>query len=448
MDHLHIVLASTGTDGDIHPFLNLGAELRDRGHRVTLATHEHFAACATGAGLEFHPLVSNAETEELLAQPGLWRPLQAPVVDARWGARFIRRQYDLLSRLADPKHSVLVASPGVVAARVVQETLGVPLVSVLLQPWMIPSLHAPPVMMGGLTLPRWAPRPVGQAYFRLFDGVGALLVGKELGRLRASQGLKPTGRMFQWWLSPELVIALFPAWFGAPQCDWPAQIRLAGFPLNERHPGGGMPADTLDFCRAGSPPIVFTFGTGMRHAADLFREGIEACRILGSRCVMVTSLRSQLPVNLPASVHHCEFAPFQQLFPLCAAVVHHGGIGTVAQALASGIPQLVIPLAFDQMDNALKVQMLGTGQWLKRSRTDGQVLYVRSHGRRIGGEDDQRSPRRGGGSMFSTGHSSHLLSRAPGSSLFGDTHVVPSTSCPRGRLGARRDPPGRRIRPP
>jgi len=51
-------------------------------------------------------------------------------------------------------------------------------------------------------------------------------------------------------------------------------------------------------------------------------------------------MRSSLPRTLPASVCVADFAPFQLLFPRCAAVVHHGGIGTVAKALAAGVPQL------------------------------------------------------------------------------------------------------------
>ena len=52
------------------------------------------------------------------------------------------------------------------------------------------------------------------------------------------------------------------------------------------------------------------------------------------------------------------------IFPRCAAVVHHGGIGTVAQALAAGIPQLVVPFAHDQPDNACRVRSLGAGDYI------------------------------------------------------------------------------------
>jgi rhamnosyltransferase subunit B len=112
----------------------------------------------------------------------------------------------------------------------------------------------------------------------------------------------------------------------------------------------------------------------MRHAAELFEMAIVACRTLAARAVLVTSLRAQLPPELPSFVHHCPFAPFQKLFPLCAAVVHHGGIGTVSKALAAGTPQLIVPFAYDQKDNALRIKKLGTGDWLASGLCNSELL--------------------------------------------------------------------------
>jgi rhamnosyltransferase subunit B len=43
-------------------------------------------------------------------------------------------------------------------------------------------------------------------------------------------------------------------------------------------------------------------------------------------------------------------------------VVHHGGIGTTAEALRAGIPQLIAPYAFDQFDNGRRAQKLGVAE--------------------------------------------------------------------------------------
>jgi rhamnosyltransferase subunit B len=361
---MHALLVSTGTDGDVFPYLALGARLRARGHRVTLVTNEPYQALAAEQGLAFQALFSTAEMQEVLANPDFWHPVKSSRLLARWGVRFLARQYELLADLAQDEDAVLVANPGVLAARLVQEKLSRPLVSILLQPWMIPSVVAPPVMPGGLSLPCWAPRWLGRMYWRLLDVIGYMLFGRDLNRLRATLGLRPIRRVFQWWMSPERVIGMFPDWYGPPQVDWPRQIRLTGFPLYDGRTGACLPADVLEFCRAGQPPVAFTFGTGMMHAAALFRAAGEACRMLGVRGLLLTKYESQLPAELPPGVQSCAFAPFRQLFPHCAAVVHHGGVGTVAQALAAGTPQLIVPWAFDQEDNATRVQRLGMGAWL------------------------------------------------------------------------------------
>jgi hypothetical protein len=198
----------------------------------------------------------------------------------------------LLSKLAT-QETVLVANPGVFAASFVHEKLGVPLTNLILQPWMIPSSIAPPIMPN-FTFLSHAPRPVWKVFWRGLDVVVDILIGRELNGLRAALGLKPMPRILQNWLSRRLVIGMFPDWYGLPQADWPAQMRLVGFPLFDGGQRETLAPEVLEFCRAGTPPVAFTFGTGMAHSAGLFRAALEACEILGAR-YFLTNYRDQLP---------------------------------------------------------------------------------------------------------------------------------------------------------
>lgn len=370
---MRVILATVGTDGDVFPHLGLGAVLRARGHRVTLAAPETYRDRALGLGLEFRPLVTAEDVGEMLANPDLWHPLRSGAMMARWGAPMIPRQFEALAGLVRDPDSVLVANPGVLAARMVQEKLGVPTASLLLQPGLLPSSTAPPEMTGGLTIPPWLPHPLRRLYWLAVDAAGYLLVARGLNRVRAGLGLPPIRRVFRWWLSPQLVIGLFPAWYAEPQPDWPLQLRLAGF---GRFDGARseLPTDVRAFCAAGAPPIAFTLGTGMAHAAGFFRAAVRACESLGARGILVTKFPGLLPSRLPPTIHHCAFAPFRQLLSVCGAVVHHGGIGTTAAALEAGCPQLILPLAWDQPDNAARVVRLGAGASLgRRQRTSGHI---------------------------------------------------------------------------
>jgi UDP:flavonoid glycosyltransferase YjiC (YdhE family) len=382
---MHAILATMGTDGDVFPYVGLGARLRVRGHQVTLAAPEPYRDLAAAFGLGFRPLVTAEEAGRMLADPDLWHPLRSGPMMARWGAGLLPRQYDLLAGLAAGPGSVLVANPGALAARLVQEKRICPMATLLLQPGLLPSTSAPPEMPAGLTLPRGVPRPVGRLYWAAVDAAGYLLVGGPLNRLRAALGLRPVRRVFRWWLSPELVVGLFPPWYAAPQPDWPARVRLAGFGRYDGGRGDDLADDVRSFCQAGSPPVAFTLGTGMTHGAAFFRAAAAACGSLGARGLLLTKYPHQLPARLPPGVRHCAFAPFRHLLPLCAAVVHHGGIGTTAAALTAGTPQLVLPLAWDQPDNARRLQGLGVGIRLApRQRTAGHLARALSHLRKPG----------------------------------------------------------------
>jgi UDP:flavonoid glycosyltransferase YjiC (YdhE family) len=117
----------------------------------------------------------------------------------------------------------------------------------------------------------------------------------------------------------------------------------------------------LDFLDAGGLPIVFTPGTAMKHGAQFFEASIQACQNLGRRGMLLTQHKDQLPSKLPEGIRHFDYLPFSLVLPRVAALVHHGGIGTIAQALAAGIPQVIRPMTHDQPDNAAHVQILGTG---------------------------------------------------------------------------------------
>ncbi len=75
------------------------------------------------------------------------------------------------------------------------------------------------------------------------------------------------------------------------------------------------------------------------------------------------------------------YAPYSQVFPFAAAVVHQGGVGTTAQAIKAGCPQLIVPHAFDQPDNGARIKRLRLGLTLNKNRYDAaqatsRLLYL------------------------------------------------------------------------
>lgn len=359
---MRIILMGMGTDGDVFPMIALGACLRSRGHEVVLAANARYRSFATLHGFGFGELVSERDTESLLLNPHIWHPLKSATHGARWGRPLIQSQFKLLLELAGSHDAVLVGAPAIFAGRIVQEVRGCPLISVVPMPWMLLSSEAPPLLAGPFNLPAWAPKGLVKVQWHLMEHVAHLLMGREVNRIRRSVGLAPTPNVVRWSYSPQLTIGLFPSWYGPPQPDWPRNTRLTGFPLFDGGHMKELPVALEEFRRAGPPPVVFSFGTGMMHGATLFRNAIEVCRITGFRGVFLTRHRAQIPADLPPGIHWSEYASFRELLPGCAAIVHHGGIGTASQALAAATPQLILPHAWDQPDNAARLQRLGVAR--------------------------------------------------------------------------------------
>jgi UDP:flavonoid glycosyltransferase YjiC (YdhE family) len=188
----------------------------------------------------------------------------------------------------------------------------------------------------------------------------------ELDRWRGEFGLAPVSRIFKVWMnSPRRVIGLFPEWFAPVQPDWPPQARFTGFPLYDEPDEHPFSPGLQAFLDRGSPPILFTPGSANRNASMFFSAALEAARRLRRRALFLTGYPEQLPSSLGADVWHEPYVPFSRVLPHCAAIVHHGGVGTCAQGLAAAIPQVTMPLGFDQPDNATRLWRLGVARWVR-----------------------------------------------------------------------------------
>jgi len=156
---------------------------------------------------------------------------------------------------------------------------------------------------------------------------------------------------------------MFSRVLAEPRPDWPPNTRITGQVFYDG-PGDGetLYPDLERFLASGPAPVVFTLGTSAVGAAGTFyRESLKAAQLLRVRAVLLVGKdpRNRPSAPLPEGIVAFDYAPFSKLFPWAAAVVHQGGIGTAGQALRSGRPQLVIPFAHDQPDNASRLERLG-----------------------------------------------------------------------------------------
>jgi UDP:flavonoid glycosyltransferase YjiC (YdhE family) len=286
--------------------------------------------------------------------------------------RIFRPLYDLLAAHNEPGNTVLCAHPLDLASRVASDSLRAPLVSVVLAPGIVWTVHDTPRASGALlgpSVPHW----LKQAQFWAADRfIAKRMMGPAVNGLRQELGLPPIRHMMKFWLLDcDLMLGLFPDWFGPRQPDWPTNTRTVGFPLWDA-PGDRQLSDEVRaFLADGTPPIAFSPGSANHIAHKFFRSAVDACQQLGQRGILLTKYDHQLPPNLPPTVRHFGFVPLSKLLSRTAALVHHGGIGTCAQGLAARIPQIVQPMSYDQFDNARRLIRLGVGQEISVRRFAG-----------------------------------------------------------------------------
>jgi len=373
---MKFIVLALGSAGDVHPNVGLARALKQRGHRVTLVASSVFRELSERSGLDFFGLGTDEEYSAIVRNPDLWHATKAfPLIGRHLILKWMRPTFEYIAKNHEPGRTVVVAPGTAFGARIAHEKLGVPLATVHLQPSILrssidPACYSIPDLLA--PLPVWLRR----LYYRLMDKVAIdrMLAG-ETNAFRRELGLREVHRLFDGWLhSPQLVIGLFPEWFAPQPLDWPANFHYTGFPLWDEADVRPPSQELEGFLASGAPPWVFTAGSAMMHGHNFFRIAAEVCRTSGRRGLLLAQFREQIPSSLPDGVKYFEYIPFSQVLPRAAALVHHGGIGTTAQALAAGIPQIVMPFAHDQFDSAKRVKKLGVGDYLLPKRLELKTL--------------------------------------------------------------------------
>ena len=378
MQPKNIVITTFGSLGDLHPYLAIAPGLQARGHRVTIATAAYYRPKIESEGIGFHAVRPDVEPDDVAAIRLAMDARKGPEqVIRRMVMPHLRESYDDLIE-AVRGADLLITHPITYAGPVVAARTGIRWVSTVLAPLSFFSACEPSILEPWMGKLGPLERPVSRAICALgrwrvrswSDPVRSFR--RELG---LAAGADP---IFEGQHSPELVLGLFSPLLGAPQPDWPPNSHATGFAFYDRlEKEQGLPAELARFLDAGGPPVVFTLGTSaVMDARDFFVESARAAAQIGRRAVLLVGRdpANQPAGPLPPGIIAADYAPYSEIFPRAAAVVHQGGAGTTAQALRSGRPMLVVPFAHDQPDNAARLVRLGVARDIGRNAyTAGRV---------------------------------------------------------------------------
>jgi rhamnosyltransferase subunit B len=365
-----LILASVGSAGDAHPYIAIGHAMRARGHAVAMFSNTLHQNAIEAAGLEFMDAGPTLDYSACVGNPNLWHPIKgmgvlwrtllAPSIAPLYRALQSRQQRQ------QPLH--VLAGPQMLGARLAQLHLGVPLTTAYTAPSMLRSCTAPITIANShwpQGTPHWLLRGVWKAIDRYklepMARTGLNAICLELG-----VPAPKTHSIFGDWMHADSSLALFPDWFAPRKPDYPVGMLYSDFPRYQLDASAQLSPAVQAFLAQGPAPVVVMLGTAMAHAAGQFAVWQAALQRTGQRGIFLSTLPGQLPAQPPAGMLYAAYEPFSTLLAHCTTIVHHGGIGTCAQALAAGIPQIIQACAHDQFENARCVAALGVGQRLAR----------------------------------------------------------------------------------
>ena len=375
-----ILFATFGSLGDLHPYIALALELRRRGHQPVIASFSAFRDGVESAGIAFvamRPALESFGDKAAIVQR-LFSSRDGPAYLVKeMFMPHIRASYEDLDRAA-ADCDLIVTHPLAFAGSLVAQKRGLPWVSSVLAPMSLLSCIDPPLIGPAPWLKSL--RALGVTPYRMAFGLAKFVARqweKPLHALRVELNLPPAPpAQFEGQYSPLLNLALFSPLLAAPQLDWPAHTVMCGFPRYDGRPvEADVQAQLQRFLNAGDAPLVFGLGSSaVMVAGDFWRHAIPATQALGRRALLLTGMPPAQLGMLPPSVQAFEYLPYSVVFPHAAAVIHQAGIGTLAQALAAGRPQLIVPVAFDQPDNAQRAAALGVARILPFKKVTAKKL--------------------------------------------------------------------------
>lgn len=364
-----IVLATMGSLGDLHPMIALAIELKKRGHTPVVNTWEGYREKVEALGLEFMPLRPNVDPTD--------RELLRKTMDARTGPEMVIKEL-IFPNLGDMYQDLAAACAGadllingeiVYATASLVEKTGIKWISSTLAPLSMFSCEDPNIYPTAEWLEYVRPMPAFM-HRALFSVMRLSLNSwyEPYKAFRRSLGLSEDHEpIFDDKFSKLLNLALFSKAIGRPQSDWHSPTLQTGFCFFDESESGELDPNIAEFLDAGEPPIIFTLGSAaVLDARDFFDESAKAAKMLNRRALLLYGRENDPPKGLDENIAAFQYAPYSQVFPRAACVVHQAGIGTTAQVLRAGVPHLIMPFSHDQPDNAARCRRAGVAEVISR----------------------------------------------------------------------------------
>lgn len=365
------VIITIGSGGDVNPFIAIGQAMKRRGHEIIMLVNPYFKQQVLDAGLGYQPLGESFDINQIANTP--------EIMDKRKGLNFLLKNYLLPNvpiMIEAIEETIQLENPDIVVShnlclgvRWVCERYRIPIALIVLSPLLWFSRED-----AGL-LRWWEPEKLPRWYLRLRHPAVRMtyrwMTDPVLNQIRKKYGYSRESNLVMNDISCcQVTLGLWSTCYRGSMSDDPPRSKICGFTWFDRH--SELEANTYEvdkFLSDGDPPVVFTLGTSAVHLpGSFYKDAIETCKLLGRRGLLLTRNKSFESKLLPDGIRCFSYVPYSSVLRHGCATVHHGGIGTTAQAMRAGKPMVVVPFSHDQFDNAARVKRLGISVTVKQDK--------------------------------------------------------------------------------
>lgn len=335
---MKIAILTIGTRGDVQPYAVLGKALKQHGHEVTLATAKNFAELVSSYNIDFVPV--EADFQALLESAAGKKMMKGnPFVIKRnlntWLYPLIINSLTAFYQLARESDIVLYHVKTLADAFADQFPYKMIRTNVL--PVVEPTTEFANPAFSGLPIP-----PFLYRLTYTFSNLSIKLLSKPIGQFRQKANLQMKFTVPQ----VRNIYGISPHFLPLPN-DYPTDSRFTGFWLDSSTTP--LTDELISFIKAGPPPLLITFGSmPFKTKFNLQHTILRIAEALDTRIIVVKgwgfSETGLLDTNQRIKV--IASAPYEKLFPLTKAIIHHGGIGTTAACLHAGKPFMICPILY------------------------------------------------------------------------------------------------------
>ncbi len=352
-------MSTFGSEGDLNPPLAIGKSLQALGGEVDFIANPFFEQKVRSQGLSFVGAGPFADLDSILKiNPGLMHPVKGPGQVWKMLLGSVEDIFPVVcQQIEQHRPDVIVSHVIELAAQWAARKYGIPYVTISTTP-LIWFNEEDPVFFGTYRCPTW----LNAMALRALAWLPEFYFSASTRKLRKQFQLPDTyGSLRSLFTESVLNLGCWSALYRSETPDDPANSLTSGFTIERQPDPSRIPKEMIDWLSQGSPPVIVGLGSTARWQGRHIYEAVrKVCITLQKRCLLIGPELNDL-TNLETGIRTVRAIPFREVFPYACIVVHHGGLSTTAEALFAGCPQLVVPFAHDQFNNAARVKRLGAG---------------------------------------------------------------------------------------